>query len=204
MTALSGHEVPFPLSEEHALSRREPIQAARIKEAKVISLEMTLTARTLVIAAVGEFPSAGWSDVRLDPVIYIVEPTDGIYDFAMVATPPKSLSTFQLSYLTAVSVWPLKSRTVKGVRIRSATNSVVADVNGGPASQTDSPNYKSLVGKKLSYGSDRADQNSILEKDLPNPHLVIAPQDTLDPSFNPNRLDIFTDKNGVITAIGIQ
>ena len=46
----------------------------------------------LQITARGMVPTAGWTNPRLEPFIFIQPPPDGIYEFDFVADPPSGVA----------------------------------------------------------------------------------------------------------------
>jgi hypothetical protein len=81
----------------------------------------------LHISAIGLVNSGGWTNPRLEPRIYVQFPPDGIQDFDFVADPPQGPAIQVILPVAASELWenpPLDK--LKGVRIHSATNSIVA------------------------------------------------------------------------------
>ena len=211
-------EVPFPMTapgrppilsiDEAQVSEQIAILpggqlAARIIDVKVSTLSSPI-GQTVIVAANGQFPSGRWTNARLQQsFVYVVEPTDGIYDFDMVATPPGNHSTFQLSFLTAVTIWPIGNHPLKGVRIHSKTNVVTAMI--GPASAAfaadTTPDYSSWVGKKLTRAGKDSTPGDIAETHLPKRCRVIGPHDLAETTTDHHKINVHIDGNDKIVAI---
>jgi hypothetical protein len=59
----------------------------------------------MTVAAVTTTP--GWSDLALEPVVYIQAPPDGIYDWTLYGMPPDGMVAQVLSPVTLTVTWPL-------------------------------------------------------------------------------------------------
>lgn len=84
----------------------------------------------LHIWAKGEAASNGWTNPQLVPFIYIEPPADGIYDFEFVADPPQGPDNPVITPIEATYIWPDFPDWLKGVRVHSATNAIVARLEG--------------------------------------------------------------------------
>jgi hypothetical protein len=198
-----GQDTPFPLSLNSA-SRANPQPASRVVQAEVIRLNTGIPSG--LILAVGEFPTGGWSSPRLLPVHYIVDPSDGIYDFDLVATPPEGLVNTVLTRLTAVSYWPVLPPNAKGVRIRSSSSPIVAMFAGGQAmgiAGKPEPDYRSWIGKRLVRSGEQSGGPDVLrEEDIPDPHRIFTPTSTKgDMMYNPQRINLWIDDKMIVTAV---
>jgi hypothetical protein len=81
----------------------------------------------LSISAIGKVGSTGWTNGKLEPRFYIDFPADGIQDFDFVATPPSGIVVFPICPISASELWPDPPLDqLKGVRVHSSTNSIVA------------------------------------------------------------------------------
>lgn len=91
----------------------------------------------LRIAARGTVPTAGWTNPRLEPFIFIQPPPDGIYEFEFVADPPEGPVSQVITPVEAVYVWENIPDGLKGVRVHAAQNSKTAllDDTGHPDRQ---------------------------------------------------------------------
>ena len=78
----------------------------------------------LVVKASGNVPTGGWSHPGLSRVVYITPPADGIQDYEFMATPPSGMATDIISRVEAADSWDNPPQWVKGVRVKSATNSM--------------------------------------------------------------------------------
>jgi len=178
--------------------------AAQITQVNLITLNTPIT--SVVMVALGQFPGTGWGEAQLLPRVYVVAPVDGIYDFDLVARKPLQ-HDLAISFRTAVSVWPDVPDNMKGVRVHSRSNAVVksstpADVVG--FDQTNAVDFKKWIGKKLILNGEIPPTTGefLLEKDIPSPHRVFKPDSIGDEMFNPERIDIYVDKDMIITAVG--
>ena len=72
----------------------------------------------LRISASGNIPGEGWTNPRLEPVVFIQPPPDGIYDFDFVADPPhQEPATDAITPIGVVHLWDPLPPGAKGVRI---------------------------------------------------------------------------------------
>lgn len=79
----------------------------------------------LTLHAIGKVNSSGWRGPSLAQRVYVVQPEDGIQDFEFYAEPPNGEVLWVISPISAETSIVLEN-WMKGVRINSATNSVVA------------------------------------------------------------------------------
>jgi hypothetical protein len=79
---------------------------------------------TLRIQAVGIVPTAGWSDPRLDPRVYIDPPQDGIYEFDFVAERPDDYAAEVITPVSAELVLEHLPPDFAGVRVCASSNSI--------------------------------------------------------------------------------
>jgi hypothetical protein len=209
-----GYEAPQTRSQPVGVGERSPVAvqpsdiATRVLQTEI--LKVNAPGAPLVIVALGQLKSGGWTGPILEPVVYAIEPSDGIYDFVLYATPPSGPAGAVMSYLTAVTYWPNPPEKLRGVRIRSATNAIVAllDTNKSvpelPLSLK-SPDYKSWIGKRLVRANEQSsgDESVVKEIDLPKPYRIFSPDSPYgDMQFDPQRLNVFIDEKMTITAIG--
>ena len=78
----------------------------------------------LVVQASGTVPTGGWSNPGLSRVVYVAEPADGIQDYEFMATPPSGMAPDVITPVHAKDSWDNPPDWIKGVRVRSATNSM--------------------------------------------------------------------------------
>lgn len=79
----------------------------------------------LGVEANGRTNTSGWTDPVLSKHVYIVPPEDGIQGFDFVAVEPEGI-VFQVLTPIAASYSDTCADWVKGVRIKSATNTIEA------------------------------------------------------------------------------
>jgi hypothetical protein len=116
---LNAKPVPAP---------QRPVMSVRAASVYVIA-----TPHTVRICARGLVPTGGWTNPQLRPVIYIQAPPNGIYDFDFVATPPSGIVPQVVLPIKAMRLWQPYPVKLKGVRVKSAGNSIVALLNHGPS-----------------------------------------------------------------------
>lgn len=85
----------------------------------------------LVIRAKDQVPTAGWSDGRLSPYVYIRPPTDGIYEFDFVASAPEGMVAQAFEAIDAEYTWPDPPVGLHGVRVYASSNSKEAHFGTG-------------------------------------------------------------------------
>lgn len=78
------------------------------------------------ITAIGKVPSAGWRNPQLAPRFYIDFPEDGILDLDFLADPPEGIVLQPVTPIVASTLWSDPASSVRGVRVHSRTNNVVA------------------------------------------------------------------------------
>lgn len=100
------------------------------KVGKVLKVELTIEKilpPNLVIAAIGEMYSGGWSNPRLEPYVYITPPVDGIYEFDFVVDVPSGPTTEPVEEVKAEFVWEaFPEDHLKGVRVYAQKNDITA------------------------------------------------------------------------------
>lgn len=76
----------------------------------------------LIVQAIGTVPTSGWSNGRLEPVLHVEKPADGIQEFKFVATPPQSIVLQVLTPIEGIGGIPLQDWTI-GIRVLALSNS---------------------------------------------------------------------------------
>jgi hypothetical protein len=71
----------------------------------------------LVITAYGKVPTGGWKQVQLLRRIYVNPPSDGIWEYDMLALPPSGPATQVETLVRAKNQWKAYDQTIKGVRV---------------------------------------------------------------------------------------
>jgi hypothetical protein len=59
----------------------------------------------LVVTAIGEVPTQGWSGTQLLPRCYLLPPADGIWEYDLIAQPPEGPAAEQVSQVEATHKW---------------------------------------------------------------------------------------------------
>ena len=80
----------------------------------------------LVVEAEGLAPTAGWTNVRLDPHVYITPPDDGVQDFDLVGDRPSDAAE-TLSEVEAAWEGPLEDWVI-GIRIHAIANMIEDEI----------------------------------------------------------------------------
>ncbi len=78
----------------------------------------------LVVNAKGKVGTPGWTNPTLTRLVYVTEPADGIQDYEFHATPPTGMVPEVVTPISAADRWHDPAKWVKGVRVKSATNSI--------------------------------------------------------------------------------
>ena len=85
----------------------------------------------LVVEVEGLAPTAGWTNVRLDPHIYITPPDDGVQDFDLVGDRPSTHSSGDAaearSEVEAAWEGPLEDWCI-GVRVHAVDNLIEDEI----------------------------------------------------------------------------
>lgn len=95
----------------------------RATVAKIISVRCAFQKRNppnLVVTAIGQVSTTGFSEVRLQRVEHAKPPADGIQDYTLTAVPPAGIVAQVISQVEASDTWVDYRRDapwLKGVRI---------------------------------------------------------------------------------------
>ena len=76
----------------------------------------------LIVVASGNVSSSGWSNGRLIPYVYVMPPSDGIWDFDFVATAPKGIALTVISPMSAQTMIHPMPPWCQGVRVHAGSN----------------------------------------------------------------------------------
>lgn len=79
----------------------------------------------LVVQAVGQVPTGGYTDVKLERVHYVTPPEDGIQDYFLKAVPPAGPATTVISQVKAADTWKSIPEWVKGIRVSGIDKGIV-------------------------------------------------------------------------------
>ena len=145
VSAIENHDLhllltkdgPFPF--EFALQAEQPVYSVEHIELTLLSLNGR---RIALITAYGTTNTSGWSHARLQPYIYVQPPTDGIWDFVLVAQPPEGIALDVISPISATYVWTSADPDFKGVRVHTATNTLVKTIQKNQQVTSLTPKYK--------------------------------------------------------------
>lgn len=79
----------------------------------------------LVVNAIGEVTTGGYTDVKLTRVVYTKIPDDGIQDYVLTAVPPSGIASQVISQVEASDKWKDYPAWVKGIRVRGVKDGIV-------------------------------------------------------------------------------
>jgi len=99
-----------------------------IKVSKIDSVAVTLIKTnppSLLITANGHNNDGGYKNIRLEPVVYVTPPADGIWEFEMIADAPAAVFHI-VTPVAAQYEWEKFPAGVKGIKVSGAGNSKVA------------------------------------------------------------------------------
>lgn len=82
---------------------------------------------SIEINATGTVPTKGWENPQLIPVVYVVEPSDGIWEFSFVADGPGGRSDV-ITEVNASYQWKNPPAGIKSVKVKSSSNTMEAKV----------------------------------------------------------------------------
>jgi hypothetical protein len=81
----------------------------------------------VAIHAIGHVPTTGWTQIELDPYLYLVPPADGVWDFDFVGKAPSGIVGQVVLQVYASIVVPMP-RWLRGVRVHAKTNTIDAQL----------------------------------------------------------------------------
>lgn len=94
---------------------------------KVDSIMEKIMPPNLLVTAVGQVPTEGYTKVQLVRVIYVTPPEDGIQDYILFAVPPSGPAAQVLSEVKATNTWEAydrEARWIKGFRVHGVGDGV--------------------------------------------------------------------------------
>jgi hypothetical protein len=83
---------------------------------------------SVIINATGTTNSNGWKNPRLEPVVYVQPPPDGIWDFSFVADEPEVSNDVITNVKAATYEWKNVPAGLVVVRVVATTNKLVAKI----------------------------------------------------------------------------
>jgi hypothetical protein len=87
--------------------------------------------RLLLLEATGKVPTGGWTNGRLQRVIPLFPPKDGIYDVKVMAAKPDDPASSDVAPVAVKALeWRLYPLDVKAVRFQAEKNCIVAVLPG--------------------------------------------------------------------------
>jgi hypothetical protein len=198
--AEAGPEAAPP---EEAAAEVESFPILAITSVEV--LRSTHAPVTDIVVVNGLTSADGWKGGELVPLRHGPS-SDGVLDLVFMAEPPQE-SAAPTRYAPIQAILPLSSgHPFKAVRVRAATNSVlahdlpgVAEARQQPAEPCKSCVGKLFVPKNAAPPAGVAAADVVREEDLPPVARVVHPDDGLaDTRPNPNRLTIIIGEDGRI------
>ena len=75
----------------------------------------------LIVGAVGEVPTGGWTETQLLRRVYVTDPRDGIWEYDLLSKPPEGMATQVIQQVKATDRWekiPAEQLAkIKGIRV---------------------------------------------------------------------------------------
>jgi len=103
--------------DEHSIASEEETLQHVPTIIKIEHVIQTSEPPNLVITAYGKVPTAGWKQVQLIRRIYIVPPSDGIWEYDMLGLRPTGPAAQVVTTVRAKNVWENYDKQIKGVRV---------------------------------------------------------------------------------------
>lgn len=114
--------LPLPWPLPHAPTP-PPLDPVHVDEVLLVdAMPVKVDRRRGSVTAIGQVPTAGYSDARLGQRIYIVDPGDDMIDFDFTARPPGGLAAQVISEVVASHDIPLEG--IAGVRVHAERNRI--------------------------------------------------------------------------------
>tara|TARA_R110002095_G_scaffold79018_2_gene67944 strand:- start:656 stop:1297 length:642 start_codon:yes stop_codon:yes gene_type:complete len=79
----------------------------------------------LYVKAIGEVPTGGYTNVKLERAVYVMPPKDGIQDYFLKAVPPSGPAITVISQVESIDLWHGFPGWVKGIRMHGAKDGIV-------------------------------------------------------------------------------
>jgi hypothetical protein len=94
---------------------------------------------TLEIQVSGHTTTTGWTDIKLNPRVYVAPPANGIWEFDLQGVPPGGIAGQIMLPVSTEYKWKNFPPAVKGIKVYSASNykSVLLNRNKPKAPATD-------------------------------------------------------------------
>jgi len=111
-----GGNTPQPDMETGAPAQQQQQQTV----ATVVSVQCVVTKSParLEVTANGEVPTGGWTGVALNRRTYVAAPTDSIWEYDFVATPPTGMATQVITPISAEDTWAdYPAQSLVGLRV---------------------------------------------------------------------------------------
>lgn len=98
---------------------KDLVKLKRVPEIVDVTFELQTTEPpNLIVTAVGQVPTGGWTEVQLLRREYVRPPADGIWEYDLLGKPPEGFATQVISKVKATHVWEEVDATkLKGIRV---------------------------------------------------------------------------------------
>ncbi|WP_377289172.1 I78 family peptidase inhibitor [Rhizobium sp. SG2393] len=147
----------------------------------------------VVITAVGQVTSTGWSSPSLDPWFYVDTPQDGYQDFDFTAEPPATMANMVLSTITATLHVPVDiqnywghEQPLRGIRIHSQRSIQEFGLHDAQPLETN----KRFPWDVFKPGQTLGSVNSPVSSLVGRPLRVYHTGDMVTQDYNPQRVNI--------------
>lgn len=98
------------------------MQTVKVEFIKSVSASLIKTNLPgLVIIAKGENPNTNYTNIRLEPRVYIAPPANGVWEFDMVGEVPPITDNI-MAEVTAEYQWKNIPKDVKGIKVYALRN----------------------------------------------------------------------------------
>lgn len=106
-------------------AKSKPVTVSKIlKVSHQIEIEESFPPN-LYVKAIGEVPTGGYTNVKLERAIYVTPPQDGIQDYFLKAVPPSGPAITVISQVEAIDLWHGFPSWVKGIRVHGVKDGTV-------------------------------------------------------------------------------
>ncbi|WP_339730941.1 hypothetical protein [uncultured Gimesia sp.] len=106
-------------------AKSKPVTVSKIlKVTHQIEIEESFPPN-LYVKAIGEVPTGGYTNVKLERAIYVTPPKDGIQDYFLKAIPPSGPAITVISQVEAIDLWHGFPGWVKGIRMHGVKDGIV-------------------------------------------------------------------------------
>tara|TARA_R110002111_G_scaffold262851_2_gene341818 strand:- start:12176 stop:12850 length:675 start_codon:yes stop_codon:yes gene_type:complete len=79
----------------------------------------------LFVNVIGEVPTGGYTNAKLEKAVYVTPPKDGIQDYFLKAVPPSGPAITVISQVKSLDLWVGFPSWVKGIRVHGVDDGIV-------------------------------------------------------------------------------